>query len=191
MPGKRPLKIHTLASDTILNVWLNNLGYDSLALSATYLPLKPLAKERPVDFAYRISFEKMKVLTTGAPTDSFLITTVKSVACGRRVLGIPETLEEARQMLSLLSGRRHQVLTVLSVKHQNILRQRLAMVRVSFKKLSQKEIENYLQTLAWCDHAGGYDALGKAAPFIKAINGSIGALWGVPTYELTALLGSL
>lgn len=185
------IKIYTLASDALLNSWLNNLGYNSFALSGTYSSLKSLAKEHPYDFAYRISSEKMKVLMSEAPINSLLNTTVKVVACGRRILSIPENLHEARQILSLLSGRRHQVLTIISLKHQDTLKQREVLTRVSFKRLSQEEIEDYLQTEAWCDQIGGYDILGRAASFVKAINGAVGSLWGVPAYELTSLLAGL
>lgn len=168
---------------------MNTLGYTSHPLSETYPAFKPLTKEHPRDFMYRISCEKMRRLTSKAPSDSLLITATKIVACGRRILTPPESLEEARSMISLLSGRRHQVLTLISLKYQETLKHREVLTRISFKRLSPQEIEDYLQGEAWRYHAGGYDILGRAASFIKAMNGSIGGIWGVPVYELTSLLG--
>lgn len=181
-------EIYTLTSDSLLNSWLNNLGYSSFSLPDTYPSLKPHAKERPCEFAYRLSCEKMKVLISNAPLDSLLISTVKVITCGRRILTIPENRAEARKMLVLLSGRRHQSFMILSVYHQGTVRHRDVLTRVSFKRLSHQEIEDYLHTTAWCDHAGGYDILGRGATFIKAINGSIGGVWGIPAYELASLL---
>ncbi len=184
-------KIYTLASDTYLNLWLNTLGYTTHILPEAYLPHEPLAKEHPQDFLYRTASEKIKVLTSKAPIDSLLMTTVKIVTCGQRILRMPQTLEEARYMMCLLSGRRHQILTLISLKYHDTVKHRKVLTRVSFKRLSHQEIENYLQAETWRGHVGGYDVLGRAASFIKSMNGAMGGIWGVPIYDLSSLLGGL
>ncbi len=182
------LKVYTLTSDSLLNSWLNNLGYSSFSLPEALPSLKPYEKEKPCEFACRLSSEKMKILISNAPSKSLLVSTVKIITCGRRILTVPETREEARKMLVLLSGRRHQSFMILSVYHQGRVRQREILTRLSFKRLTPQEIETYLDALGWEGHVGGYDILGRGATFIKAMNGSIGGVWGIPAYELASLL---
>ena len=59
---------------------------------------------------------------------------------------------------------------------------------VSFKRLSHEEIDDYLESGEWRDKAGAYAIQGRAAAFVRALNGSHSNVVGLPLYEAWALL---
>lgn len=111
------------------------------------------------------------------------------VACGRRILGKPEDEGDARRMLELLSGRRHKVLTAIVLTDRDGKRtERCVETRVSFKRLSSKELRAYLLSGEWQGKAGAYAIQGMAEAFVKAIEGSYSNVVGLPLHETTNLL---
>ena len=98
-------------------------------------------------------------------------------------------VEIAKVHLNLLSGRRHRVSTSICIKdEQGNITKRTVTTSVSFKKLSQKEINLYLDTKEWEGVAGSYRIQGYASSFIKSINGSYTNVVGLPLYETKNLL---
>ncbi len=114
-----------------------------------------------------------------------------TVALGRRILGKPADRKEARSFLSLLSGRRHKVITCVAVKKQNQVKLKDVISVVKMKVLSFQEIEAYLDSGDWEGKAGGYGIQGPAASFIPWISGSYTGIVGLPLTETMSLLGSL
>src|SRR5947207_12433162 len=110
----------------------------------------PLKHEAPRAHALRLAIAKAQSVArawTEAPALVLAADTV--VACGRRILPKANTRESVRDCLALLSGRRHQVLTAVAITRSNdteALRSRVVVTRVSFKRLSEKDIEAYLQS---------------------------------------------
>ena len=111
------------------------------------------------------------------------------VALGRRILPKAETAAEVAHCLSLLSGRRHQVLTglALAVPGEKI-RTRIVTTRVAFKKLTDAEIAAYAATGEGLGKAGGYAIQGRAEAFVRFLNGSYSNVVGLPLYETLALI---
>ena len=114
-----------------------------------------------------------------------------TVALGRRILGKPSDRKEASSFLSLLSGRRHKVITCVAVKKQNQVKVKDVISVVKMKVLSFQEIEDYLDSGDWEGKAGGYGIQGPAASFIPWISGSYTGIVGLPLTETMSLLGSL
>ena len=110
---------------------------------------------------------------------------------GRRILGKPSDRKEASSFLSLLSGRRHKVITCVAVKKQNQVKVKDVISVVKMKVLSFQEIEAYLDSGDWEGKAGGYGIQGPAASFIPWISGSYTGIVGLPLTETMSLLGSL
>ena len=110
----------------------------------------PLKHEAPRAHALRLAIAKAQSVArawTEAPALVLAADTV--VARGRRILPKANTRESVRDCLALLSGRRHQVLTAVAITRSNdteALRSRVVVTRVSFKRLSEKDIEAYLQS---------------------------------------------
>lgn len=108
----------------------------------------------------------------------------------RKVLGKPENPGSAYKYLKMLSGNTHCVLSGITIKdtYGGNVYSASSMTEVSFIKMSDSEIENYLATDEWKDKAGGYAIQGQAALYIKSIRGSFYNVMGLPVEELYRLL---
>jgi septum formation protein len=112
------------------------------------------------------------------------------VAAGRRILPKAETEAQARACLSLLSGRRHRVMTAVVVwSAEGVMRERLVETVVIFSRLSKTEIDTYVTSGEWQGKAGGYAIQGEAARFIRYLGGSYSGVVGLPLHETAQLLG--
>ena len=120
---------------------------------------------------------------------SLLLAADTVVAAGRRILPKAETAAEARACLTLLSGRRHRVVTavVLSAPDGRVTGRTVESV-VTFARLSDAQIAAYLAGDEWRGKAGGYAIQGKAASFIRFLSGSYSNVVGLPLYETAQLL---
>lgn len=111
------------------------------------------------------------------------------VALGRRILPKAEDEATARACLTLLSGRRHQVLTAVCViDASGKARYRLSATVLAFKPLSAAEIVAYVQAQEWHGKAGGYAIQGYAEAFVRHISGSHSGVIGLPLFETRNLL---
>jgi septum formation protein len=114
-----------------------------------------------------------------------------SVVIDGIILGKPADAVEATAMLQLLSGRTHQVLTALALRHGALpeqIEQTMQVSEVSFGVLSQQMIAAYCKTQEPYDKAGGYGIQGIAACFIERIAGSHSGIMGLPLFETAQLL---
>jgi septum formation protein len=113
------------------------------------------------------------------------------VALGARLLGKPKDRAEAAEMLALLSGERHEVLTGVALKNRDQVEFALSVSEVLLKKLSPEEIAQYVASGEGDDKAGGYAIQGRAARFIVELRGSYSGVMGLPLYETSLLLDKL
>ena len=99
----------------------------------------------------------------------FILAADTVVALGRRALGKPEDVGQARQFLTLLSGRRHRVYGgVALISPKGVVHHRIVTTQVQFKRLSDAELAHYLDSQEWRDKAGAYAIQGRAAAFVQA-----------------------
>ncbi|WP_018147534.1 Maf family protein [Henriciella marina] len=149
----------------------------------------PLKDEPPAALAERLARQKaLHVHTEGG----FTLAGDTVVALGRRVLPKADDAAEVAECLNLLSGRAHQVLSGLAVcAPDGRVSVRVVQSRVVFKRLTEVEIETYAQHGDGVGKAGGYAIQGKAAPFVRRINGSYTAIVGLPLYEAVSMLEGL
>jgi len=113
------------------------------------------------------------------------------VVCDRQILGKPETEEQAYEMLRLLSGRDHQVMTGMTVLHGEQCRTVTEVTDIHFRELSEKEIWKYIATKEPMDKAGGYGIQGGAALFAERLVGDYYNVVGLPVCRLRQLLGEI
>jgi septum formation protein len=141
--------------------------------------------------ALRLARAKVAAVAQRRP-EAFVIAADTVVALGRRLLGKPQDAAGAAQMLALLSGRAHRVLTAVAVAAPDgKMAARLSETRVRFKRLTKTEIEAYLASGEWAGKAGGYGVQGRAGAFVIALNGAYTGVVGLPLYETRALLTGL
>jgi len=111
-----------------------------------------------------------------------------------KIIGKPKNLEEAREILKKLSGRRHKVISGIYI-YDNVRRVeafRHVETEVKFKELSEEEVEWYVSTGEPMDAAGGYKIQGFGGLFIEWINGDYYNVVGLPIntlYEMIKELG--
>lgn len=104
------------------------------------------------------------------------------------ILGKPDDDEHAAEILRMLSGSRHQVLTAVAVAFGERLEMRLSTTTITFDTLSEERIRRYLLTGEARDKAGAYGIQGHAGAFVKHIDGSYTGVMGLPLFETVELL---
>ena len=105
-----------------------------------------------------------------------------------RELGKPRSEEEALGMLRLLSGRTHEVVTVLSVCKGSQLESEAVVTKVTFRTLCEEELRAYVRTGEPMDKAGSYGIQGYGAMFVSRIEGDYFSVMGLPLCPLCRML---
>jgi septum formation protein len=146
----------------------------------------PHRGELPRPYAARLAREKALAVAAGA--DDVVICADTTVALGRRILGKPADAGEAAAFLTLLGGRRHQVITAVAVRRGDRVWARDSVSAVRMKRLSDAELNAYLACGEWQGKAGGYGIQGLAGALIPWISGSYSGIMGLPVAETAALL---
>jgi septum formation protein len=146
--------------------------------------------ELPRVHALRLAAEKARKIESewnGGP--AFILAADTVVALGRRILPKAGDDDEVQACLTLLSGRRHQVITAVAlISPDGRLRQRVAQTRVSVLRLSDAQIADYVESREGVGKAGGYAIQGRAEMLIKEISGAWSNVVGLPLALTVSLL---
>jgi septum formation protein len=110
------------------------------------------------------------------------------VCFDENVLQKPSDDADARRMLQMLSGRSHEVVTRFAIARQGFWHEQSVATLVTFRCISDVEIDEYVRTAEGRDKAGSYAIQGRAAKFVRKINGSYGAVVGLPSCEVSEAL---
>lgn len=145
-----------------------------------------LAKEKAIAGWYKVK-NKIKAII-GSDT---------TVVLNDKILGKPKDNTDAKRMLNLLSGKTHQVMTAVTLaitsdKAKQTEKYELSSIisvsDVTFKVLSDDEIDQYVFSGECSDKAGSYAIQGFAAAFITHLSGSYSGVMGLPLFETKELL---
>ncbi len=120
--------------------------------------------------------------------DSIVIGADTCVVADGLILGKPKDKAQAKQMMKLLSGNTHKVITGCAIVKNGKIASFSVCTEVEFYPLSEEEIESYINTLEPYDKAGGYGIQGKASLFVKGIKGDYFNVVGLPVAELNRKL---
>ena len=104
------------------------------------------------------------------------------------IFGKPRDADDAERMLRRLSGRTHQVLTAVAIRHRDTFAVDVSSSRVTLRRLGASEMERYSRSGEPLDKAGAYAIQGVASAFIARIEGSYSGIVGLPLYETSMLL---
>jgi septum formation protein len=157
-------------------------------IHAAAIDESPLKGELPREHALRLAAEKARAVAVKHP-GMLVLAADTVVACGRRILPKAEDAEAVSACLKLLSGRQHRVLTAIAVAAPGEkIRTRIVVTAVVFRRLTETEIETYVQSREGEGKAGGYAIQGRAEMFVRRINGSYSNVVGLPLAETVALL---
>lgn len=165
---------------------LAQIGIQPDAVLPADIDETPRRGENAREYVRRMSREKAAAVPADA--DDIVLTADTVVTAGRRILGKPADADEARDFLRLLSGRRHRVMTAVSVRRAGRDWQRLVETIVRMRPLTETDIAAYLDSDEWRGKAGGYAIQGRAGEFVVWISGSFSAVVGLPLTETANLL---
>ncbi len=119
-----------------------------------------------------------------ADDGNLIISADTVVAIDDIILGKPVDKEDARRMISLLSGKTHQVYTGVTISMNEKSVTFSEKTDVEFYNLTEAEIEEYISTSEPYDKAGAYGIQGKAGLLVKGINGDYYNVVGLPVARL-------
>jgi septum formation protein len=163
------------------------LGVAPARVAAPDIDETPRKGEVPRVYALRMAEEKAHAVSRAA--HEIIVAGDTTVAVGRRILPQAADADMQRGFLTLLSGRRHHVLSAVAViDTDGRLRSRICDSIVRFKRLSTQEIESYIESGEGLGKAGGYAIQGRAEALIDWMAGSHSGVVGLPLYETRALL---
>lgn len=111
-----------------------------------------------------------------------------TVALGGRILGKPESPAHAHEMLAMLSGRTHRVLTAVALQAGKNRQLALSVSQVRFAAMSDAQIAAYVATGEPMGKAGAYGIQGRAAAYVERLAGSYSGIMGLPMFETANLL---
>jgi len=160
------------------------LGHVSVIVPHADETLRP--GESPEPYVRRVLADKMESIRNSAPAtgDHLIIVSDTIVTIDNLVLGKPSSREEAADMLGLLSGREHHVLTGLGLylrKNGNGFYTRaIEDTAVTFKPLDRDAINRYLDITPYLDKAGSYAIQENGGLIIDAVSGSVTNVIGFP-----------
>lgn len=127
---------------------------------------------------------ELKAQTVNALPESTVIGCDTTVVIDGKILGKPKDSDQCREYLEMLSGRTHFVITACSIVCGNNIRTFSEVTEVTFRELSDSDIEWYIATGEPFDKAGGYGIQGKGSLLIEKINGDYFNVVGLPVSRL-------
>lgn len=170
---------------------LEQVGIYPEGVAPAQIDETPAPQEPPDRLGERLAREKA-VLVKQRYQECWILGADTVVATGHKILPKPRSSTEAEVCLRCLSGRRHRVHSgVCIVDPIGKIHSRKVTTVVSFKRLNQQEIDNYLLSNEWEGMAGGYAIQGLAARFIKYLHGSYSNVVGLPLFETCNMLEGL
>ncbi|MGO1461326.1 MAG: Maf family protein [Marinobacter sp.] len=147
----------------------------------------PGTEEAAGDYVERLACEKALAVAVNFPATQ-VVGSDTSVVLDGAILGKPVDKSEAKAMLARLSGKSHQVMTAVALAKDTHCESRLVITNVTFRVLSETEIDAYVATGEPMDKAGSYGIQGLGGIFVKELKGSYSAVVGLPLQETSALL---
>lgn len=158
----------------------------------------PQAHEMPRDYVARLAYEKAAAVWQARHAILPVLPILgadTSVILDNKILGKPDNIAHASQILQQLSGCTHQVLTAVALLYPDAnqatgyqYHAAISTSSVQFSVLSDQDIQDYLATGEAMDKAGAYGIQGYAARFIMQLSGSYSGVMGLPLYEVGLLL---
>ena len=167
---------------------LGRLGLSPDAVDPADIDETPLKAERPAPHVARLAAEKAAAVAARHP-GAVVLAADTLVAAGLRILPKAEDEATERACLKLLSGRRHQVLTALTVVDaRGVARHRLNRSTVRVARLEPADVEAYIASGEWNGKAGGYAIQGRFEAHVQWMEGSFSGIMGLPLADARAML---
>ena len=154
-----------------------------LTFQVQVLPVQEVSSGPPLAVAQANAVAKARPVSHGNPT-ALVLGADTIVVLDGTVLGKPRDREDARKMLGFLSGREHEVTTVVALLHGQEERVFSETTKVRFRQLTDGEIAGYLATGEPFDKAGAYGIQGFGGLLVQSIKGCYYNVVGLPMPRL-------
>ena len=164
---------------------LRSVGLDFTSV-APDIDERPQEGEEPVPYVERLAREKALAVTVEA--GDVVVAADTTVALGRRILGKPADVDDARRMLRDLSGRSHDVHTAVAVRVDGRVVSTVVTTRVRMVELSEGDLDWYVATGEPLDKAGAYALQEGGGLLVERIEGSASNVVGLPLAVMAELL---
>jgi len=148
----------------------------------------PRSGETPHGLARRLAAAKVSAARERGQAARFVLAADTVVALGARIFGKPASQEDALEMLSLLSGRSHEVLTAIALSADSRVLSAMSNTMVTFRAIDAAEARAYWETGEPRGKAGAYAVQGRGGIFVESLTGSYSGVVGLPVFETAALL---
>lgn len=175
----------TLASASPRRRELLSLLLESFDCFSADIDETPISGELPGDYVLRMAVEKASAVKDD---EVAVIGSDTVVVLSGNILQKPVSFEDARGMLSALSGQTHQVMTAVAIRVDGEFMTTVTTTEVTFAQLEESVIGAYLATDEPWDKAGAYGIQGLAGSFVRSIKGSYSSVVGLPLCETRELL---
>lgn len=166
---------------------LEQIGYVPKEIVAANIDEAELKHERPLAYVRRMALEKARAVAALKPNENILASDT-IITVGLRIIHKSQNDEEQKEVMRLLSGRNHKVISAIClIDAKGNVRQKVVTTRISMKRLSEKEIADYVATKEWVGVCG-YKIEGLLAGYVRQMVGSFTGVVGLPLYETRNLL---
>ncbi|MFQ3665403.1 MAG: Maf family nucleotide pyrophosphatase [Sphingomonadaceae bacterium] len=169
---------------------LARIGVVPDAVVAADIDETPGKQERPEQYVARMAAEKAAAVRA-REAGAVVLAADTCVALGRRILGKAETQADVKGFVGRLSGRRHRVLTAVTlVDAQGRARHRVDRTVVRVARLDPSAIAAYAASGEGIGKAGGYAIQGRFEAHVVFLAGSFSGVMGLPLHLVAPLLAS-
>lgn len=168
---------------------LGSIGLDAQIIPAN-IDESAHAQLPPEKMVTQLAMLKATDVARSLRGETYVIGADTCVCINGEILGKPRDIADAKRMLTMLSGKSHEVYTgycVVSCKSGSAAA-KYEKTTVTFRDLSDKEIDAYIKTREPMDKAGAYGIQGKGSVFIEKIEGDYFNVVGLPVCALTIML---
>ena len=149
-------------------------------------------KDYDVSLVEKTAYNKALEVSKRADDDTLIVAADTVVVFDKKILGKPKDKADAKQMLKMLQGNTHIVVTAIAII-DNLEKKTLInseKTKVTFDKLTDSEIDDYIKTGEPMDKAGAYGIQGLGCVFIQKVDGCYNNVVGLPAYLLAKMLKS-
>ena len=169
---------------------LKQIGYEPEAVVGADIDETPRRFERATEYVQRMAKEKALAVAAQYP-DKVVLAGDTVVVAASKILQKAKDAEAQKKVMRLLSGKAHKVLSGVCVVAPNgQVAVKCVTTRIVMKKLTEKEINDYVATNEWVGCAG-YKIEGCLAGFVRKIIGSYSGVVGLPLFEVRNMLNGV
>ncbi len=166
---------------------LRQIAYEPKKIAPADICEDCLPHEDPLPYVRRMALEKAQKIAAEYPNENILACDT-IVAVGKKILHKAKNDEEQTNVMNLLSGKTHRVISSVCLINKNgKISQKTISSKITMKKLAPEEIKNYVQSADW-HGVCGYRIDGCIAAYVSRILGSYSGIIGLPLYETLNLL---